>query len=276
MQLGETSGLTLRGKLYLGVVGAFALGMASCASAPELKKIEKQDFPAELPKELVDKFTVAPSADAPTNPTVSPEGSPTPIATKPKEDPKAKPKNSKTKKPEPAPEVFTYPSRRPVGAFPFNVGEKLVYEVTYIGMPAGTFTLEVLPFKEINHRKVYHIKVTAVSSKLFSFIYRLNDTIESFLDFEGLFSHRFHLILDETVQTRDSLELYDSEKKQTFFWNRNNHRDKGYKEEKNYFPMDPFPQDSVSSVYFVRTLPLSDGTTTKFPVVSEGKLWDLH
>ena len=85
---------------------------------------------------------------------------------------------------------------------------------------------------------------------MFSLFYRLDDMVETFMDFDGLFSHRFHIALDESKQARDSLELYDSVKAQTFYWNKWNRRDAGYVETKEFDPIMPFPQDSLSALYF--------------------------
>ncbi len=169
--------------------------------------------------------------------------------------------------------TMIYPNHRPEKD-PVWIGEKLVYEITYFGIAAGEFTVTVLPFKEVNHRKVYHVKGNAVSSKLFSLFYRLNDWVETFIDYDGFFPHRFHLVLDEKIQTRDSLELYDTEKKRTFFWNRWNHNTRGYTEVKDFFPMEPFSQDTFSSMYFLRTIPLPEDSVQTFPVISEGKNWE--
>jgi hypothetical protein len=168
---------------------------------------------------------------------------------------------------------FKYPVRRPEKD-PTWLSEKQVFEITYFGVTAGDFTLDVLPFKMISNRKVYHIKGTAVSSKLFGLFYRLNDSVETFIDYDGIFPHRFHVLLDETKQTRDSLELYDAEKSRSFFWNRWNHKVKGYIEIKDFFPMQPFSQDSLSALYYLRTLPLPTGAVISFPVISEGKNWE--
>ncbi len=168
---------------------------------------------------------------------------------------------------------FVYPIRRP-GRDPIWVGEKFVYSILYLGVPAGSFTLEILPFKTISNRKVYHIRGNAVSSTIFSLFYRLNDIVESFMDYEGSFSHRFHIILDESKQSRDALELYDSEKAQTFYWNRWDHKVNGYKESKEFAAIQPFSQDSLSALYFMRTLALPPDSVISFPVVSEGKGWE--
>ncbi len=143
-------------------------------------------------------------------------------------------------------------------------------------MVAGLFSLKAMPYKMIQDRKVYHIWGNAVSSKVFGLFYRLNDTIETFMDYEGLYSHRFHVTLDESKQTRDSLELNDSENKKTFFWNRWNHKTKGYTEVKDFFPVIEFAQDSLSALYYLRTLPLLPDTSVTFPVISEGKYWEAQ
>jgi hypothetical protein len=165
---------------------------------------------------------------------------------------------------------FVYPSRRPAKD-PIWVGEKLTYQVTYLGIPAGTFTLEALPYKAVGDRKVYHIIAKAWNSAVFGLMYKLDDYVETYIDYEGFFSHRFHLHQDETKQVRDSLELYDSEKKQSYWWNRWDRKERGYSENKDFYPMDSFPQDTLSSLYFLRAVPLPPGGMVSFPVMSEGK-----
>lgn len=168
---------------------------------------------------------------------------------------------------------YIIPNRRPE-TDPLQIGEKHVFEITYFGVVAGDFTMDILPFKMIGDRRVYHIRGNAVSSSLFSIFYRLNDIVETFIDYDGVFSHRFHILLDESKQTRDSVELFDSEKRQTFYWNRWNHKERGYSESKEFAPIQPFSQDSLSALFYLRTIPLPTGAVITFPVVSEGKAWE--
>jgi len=177
-------------------------------------------------------------------------------------------KNGDTK-----PQGFVYPNRRPKKD-PIRIGDKAVYSISYLGVKAGEFTMRTLPFKQINGRRVYHIQGEALSSKVFSVFYSLKDTIETFIDYESMSPHRFHVVLDESKQKRNSLELYDSEKGRSFFWNRWNHHKKGYVEIKDFFPMQAFSQDSLSSLFYLRTLDLPDGGVVTFPVMSEGQNWD--
>ena len=262
--------------------GAIAVGVGGCASGTITKIEDTAALPEDLgPGAQKQKFEVKEGTALAPLPAASPEPSPFLPLSEGKRKKKKRGKEPIEEKtsdlaslpPTPgASGKLEYPSRHPAKE-PFKVGEELLYEISYFGVPAGYFTLDVLPYKSINDRKVYHIQATAESSKVFSLFYRLNDTIETFMDYDGLYSHRFHLVLDESKQTRNSLEINDSEKAQTFFWNRWN-KQSGYTETKTFTPIQPFSQDSLSALYYLRTIPLPDGSVTTFPVVSEGKVWD--
>ncbi len=240
------------------------LTLGGCSSTPKISSLEP--LPKDLPADLAARFEVLESG----HPAVKPSPSPAPRPTSKKE--KRKKGVVVAPVPPPAP-VFTYPVRRGKPG-PIWVGEKQTLEITYIGLAAGEFTTEVLPNKVIGDRSVYHFRGQADTSSVMNLFYRLNDTIESFWDFEGLFSHRFHLVLDETKQKRDALELFDSEAKKDFYWDRKNHVEKGISESKTTTDIPSFPQDSYSALYYIRTLPLEQGKNYTFPVVSEGKAWD--
>ncbi len=254
-----------RRTLFIFVVVAplvLAMAIGSCSSSK--KKEEKQEEvikldPVEkhtdetLPDELKNKFKIGGSSA---------------VEEQKKEVEKVAEVKKEIKK------QFVIPNRRPVKD-PIWVGEELAYEVTYFGVAAGHFTLKVLPHEIVNGRKVYHLQGNATTSKLFSMFYQMDDMVETFWDYVGLYSHRFHLSLNETKQKRDSIELNDSENKQTFYWNRWNHYKKGYIEIKEYKNIPQFPQDSLSALYYMRTiLPKRNGEKFSFPVVSEGKYWE--
>ena len=244
------------------VTGSVLLG---CGSAWVHKADLKSEMPSDLAPEVQKKFEIKETASVPP-------------ASKKKRSHRKKEKKGEAK-PTPAPTSTTlltpvnYPSRRP-DKDPLQVGEKLIYRATYLGIPGGELTLELLPEKFMDGRKVYHIHATAKTIGIFRLAYRADDTVESFFDYEGLFSHRFHLLLDETKQKRDSLELYDYEKKETYYWNRWNHRDKGYSETKKNAPVPTFSQDMLSILYYLRSQPLKDGDEMILPVVSEGNTWE--
>jgi len=241
--------------------GVLTFILQSCATQPIGGINTSEDLTKELPSDLQQKFSLK---------DVEPEDV---LENEPTSRNKSEKKSKKVKIQK---QAFVYPNRRPNRPDPVWKGEKLVYELTYFGVAAGDFTLETLPLKEMNGRTVYHFFGRAVTAKFFEMFYKVDDTVESFFDYEGLFSHRFHLKLNESKQTRDALELYDSEKRQTFYWNRWNHWKKGYIESKDYKDMEPFPQDSISAIYYLRFLPFEIGKSQKFNVVTEGKTWEAE
>lgn len=241
-----------------------ASGIGCASKDLSLEPIESGED--KLPVELVDRFKVKTKDGE----EAADESSTAEEATEKKKKAKAPKAVAKKKKKK----AFRYPNRRPKND-PFWMGEKLVYDVTYFGLVAGTFSVTIQPeLKVVNDRKVYHLLGEAKSSKVFEMIYTLDDKINSYIDYEGLFSHRFHMLLNQTRQTRNSIELYDSEKEQVYYWNRRNHKTKGYHEKKEFKKISRYPQDSLSALYYIRTLPLAVGRSFKFPVVAEGKNWE--
>jgi hypothetical protein len=265
-KLAGVVGVTL---LALGGAGA----MSGCVSG-SVKQLElSKELSSELPAELRDQFEYHGSEAGSADRALASSS----FSGKSK---KGKRKKSKGKgdstlaQADAAPKIpFTYPARRPAQE-PIWQSERLTYGISYLGLGAGELTLEVLPFKTMANRKVYHVRGNAVSSAVFSLFYQLNDVVETFIDYEGMFSHRFHLVLNETKQQRDSLELYDSEKQQTYYWDRATRKNQSPSETKKYSPIQAFSQDSVSALYYLRTIPLTVGSVVTVPIVSEGNTWD--
>lgn len=241
----------------LGIATCFA-----CVSGAIRNVNVSNELPKDISKEMKEKFEIQVDSGEPLK---GPKLASVPPVKKSK---KGKKKDLvKTEGP------FVYPERRPQKDAVW-IGERLEYSISYFGVAAGDLIIEILPFKIMNHRKVYHIRATAISSAVFSLFYRLHDIVETFFDYEGQFSHRFHLVLDETKQNRDALELYDSEKKETYYWNRWNHKEIGKRETKETGPIEPFSQDSLSALFYARSKSYPDGSSITFPVVSEGKKWE--
>ena len=163
---------------------------------------------------------------------------------------------------------FEYPHRHPEKQTSFQVGEKLLYEMTYFGIPAGTAQLKTLPLKEIKDRKVYHFRADFKSSGVVSTLYSdIDDYIESYWDTKGLFSHRYQMVSDHSGSSRHSLTLLNSKKRKVFYFDRWDREEKGYQEKKKTYQMPRFPQDSLSAMYYIRALPLEVGSKVKIPVV---------
>lgn len=255
-------------------VGAVAGILYGCVSGSVRRVRLTSELPQELPKELKERFDVVESTHLIREASSKSASSPTTKKGKTKAVVSSLPKSEQAKIKQDSQSLpntpFVYPTRRPEKE-PMWVGEKFVYSISYFGVSAGDVSFETLPFKTLNKRKVYHFRANAVSSAVFSLFYRLNDVVDSYVDYQGVFSHRFHVVLDETKQKRDSLELNDSEKKLTYYWNRWDHKTNGYTETKQFTPIEPLSQDSMSALYYLRTIPLPTGAVITFPLVSEGR-----
>ncbi len=240
-----------------------------CTSTSHLKKFEEGDIGKEISSDVAKKFEVKDSAEVGTVQNASGKGA----------EKKAKAKKLKLNKGSIVSENLpgaNLPPVRHIDPMPFDVGEKLQYDIRYVGVTAGYFNTEILPHKFVNGRKVYQLRAKAKTVKLFELVYRVDDTIESFFDYDGLYSHRFTMDLDESKQTRKLIELYDYDKKQSFFWNRIDHAEKGLKEEKNVYDIMPWSQDPLSSLFFLRAakLPTEPSQEFRFPIILDGKPWE--
>ena len=171
---------------------------------------------------------------------------------------------------------FAIPKRRP----PFDpvwVGEKIWMDVTWLSTKAGEFLLEVQPFKVMNGRKVYDLKGTARTSDLFSLIYKAEDFVQSFVDYEGWFPYKFILHGDETRHVRDNLELFDhGAKKQYVHVHDYRVQQNELHEEKGVKDLTPLSQDSLSALYYVRTQHMEVGKVIKFPMTTNGSQWETN
>lgn len=171
---------------------------------------------------------------------------------------------------------FDIPNRRPPKD-PIWVGEKVWMDVTWLNTKAGEFEIEVLPFKTMNGRKVYDFRGTARTSELFSLVYKAEDWVESFVDYIGWFPYKFVLHGDETKHIRNNLELFDHGAKKQYVAVHDNRIQKNEVfEEKGFKDLTPLSQDSLSGIFYVRTLQFEVGKTLKFPMTTNGSQWETE
>ncbi len=243
------------------------IAIVGCSTSSNLRKFQDDDISREVSADLVKKFEVK---DVNALPAATPIHDVVPL----KAVSKKKARKGKVM-PSPTPVIGNVPPIRRVDPTPFQVGEKLEYGIRYVGVTAGYLNLEILPNKIINDRNVFHLHARARTVKIFELVYRVDDSIESFWDYDGLFSHRFTMDLDESKQSRKLIELYDYDKKQSFYWNRVDHTEKGFSETKQQFDIELWSQDVLSSLYYLRVvnLPSVPGIDISYPVILDGKPW---
>lgn len=245
----------------------FFLFLASCASQVPQQVPSDTDF--SVPEDLANKFSVTQEPSPPMGPPVAPEPVAEAVVKKQKQKARKKKGTKVSKKKVAKPEAW--PNRWSIKPF-FKTGEWYLFDVTYFGATAGNLEMETLTNKVVNGRPCYHFQARATTASVFSLIYRMNDVAESFMDTETLITHKFSLRLDESLQQRELLELYDQKTKLAYYWSKLDHKRKGKMNEKKEIPIDFYTHDGLSAFYFIRTLPLEIGKSFTFPVVTNGKI----
>ncbi|MFL3027098.1 MAG: DUF3108 domain-containing protein [Candidatus Neomarinimicrobiota bacterium] len=133
---------------------------------------------------------------------------------------------------------------------PFNIGEKLIYDVSFAGIKAGKAFLEVLNDNNNNNSNEIHIRFIAKTSFPFSSIYSIDDQIDTWLDSKDLFSKKILKNINQGSYSKESKTIIDHEK---FISVTNN----------DTTNIEGYVYDPYSLFYVLRTKPLIIGETIK-------------
>jgi hypothetical protein len=126
----------------------------------------------------------------------------------------------------------------------FKEGERLVFDVGYSFITAGEAVMSVPKIDTLFGRQVYQALFTVASAKALSWLYKVDDRYETFLDAQGIFPWHFTQRVREGGFSRDSEAWFDQIK------------NIAYSDNKQY-PIPPYVHDAVSAFYYVRTLDYS-------------------
>lgn len=132
---------------------------------------------------------------------------------------------------------------------PFDVGERLEYEVRFGSLRVGRGSMEVEGLQEVRGRETWHTVFTVRGG---TFFYRVDDRYESWIDSHTGNSLRFRQ--DQHEGSRDverNFEIYPE--RSVFSYNEGPEQ-----------PSVRNPLDDGSFLYFLRTIPLSVGETYSF------------
>jgi hypothetical protein len=134
--------------------------------------------------------------------------------------------------------------------------------------------MSVLKETELNGHPVYQIQTTAESVSPFSWVYKVDDVVNSFMDKRGLFSWRFEKKLREGSYKIDMFVDYlpeDSLAKIHTIRYRDENEEKRYE-----VKVPPFAMDVLAAFYYVRTKSLRIGDIIKMVNHDNKKVYDLE
>jgi hypothetical protein len=146
-------------------------------------------------------------------------------------------------------------------AFPFQVGEKLTYQIYWGPFAAGEASLEVQGIDPVDGHDCYHLIAKAKTTGFIDLLFHIDSTNESWMDKKELFTRRFLQNHVEGKRVTNGETRFDYAHNQ---YTLTNHIDGT----QQIFPLKQPLQDILSAMYYVRTQPLTSETPQNFLVNS--------
>lgn len=165
--------------------------------------------------------------------------------------------------------VYAGPAYASAAALPFKPGERLIYDVTWMGLLGGEGVLSVTGEFDYKGHVVYLIKSEARTIGFVRKLYRVDDHTKSFFDVSELLSHRVEINISEGNYRKKKVIEFDQARGMASY----TVNDK----EPEIFEIDPKSQDSFSSLYAIRAMGanLVVGEPLYIPVFEDKKRYTL-
>ena len=146
-------------------------------------------------------------------------------------------------------------------------GERLVFRLSWLGIPAGKTVMEASDAGYLGGRKLYGISAVTASNEFVDAFYPVRDRIHSLLFADTLAPYKYVVRQEEGTYRSDKEIIFDyAERKATFTKNG----------EVSICDIPAFVSDSLSAYYYFRTKELAVGKTITFEVFDDKKLWEVH
>jgi len=150
-----------------------------------------------------------------------------------------------------------------------NVGERFVYEISYLGLVVGEAETLVKELVELNGRKAYHIEVHVRSRSVIDYLYPVRDVHHSYVDAEHFYTLSYEKNLSEGRYKVHEKMTYDQEKHEAEYHSLTNGSKKIMLIPKNV-------QDQVSAGFWFRMQDIQPRSKIVIPVNADEKNWDLE
>ncbi|MFA5167396.1 MAG: DUF3108 domain-containing protein [Candidatus Omnitrophota bacterium] len=149
------------------------------------------------------------------------------------------------------------------------LGEKIKFEISYLGITVGEAESVVKELVKVNGRDAYHIEINIRSRPILDWIYKVRDTHHTYIDAEHFHSVRYEKKIKEGRYWTDELMEYDQDGHVGRFYSR---KDNSRKE--MFVPKHV--QDQISCCYWLRLQDVKSDSKTLIPVNADEKNWDLE
>jgi hypothetical protein len=150
----------------------------------------------------------------------------------------------------------------------FYSGEKLIYEISYLGVPVGRSVSEVEEATYQN-RKAYHFHVFVTSYRGIDFFYKVRDEHHSYVDAKTLETLGYERKIQEGRRKVYEKIIFDPAAHEAHYFDAQG-------KEIQKLETQPGTQDALSCGYWSRTYPFQAGDRFFIPVHAEEKNWNLE
>jgi hypothetical protein len=154
-------------------------------------------------------------------------------------------------------------------------GEEAYLDINYMGVSTGKIALITKPVTTIGDEEVYHFHARVKTSTFYSYLYELDDKVDTYVSTKDFSPVKFSLIQRESGQNIDDLQLFDKDKLQLYTFYKRETKKKT-KKSKSVKSIPRRYQDPLSIVFFLRGLPMEKGRTFAIPIMNKGKVLILN
>ncbi len=149
----------------------------------------------------------------------------------------------------------------------FGVGERINYQIRFGVLAGGTAWQEVEGREEEGGRPAFRIVSEARTNKVFDVVHKVREKHESWMDAQSLCSLKFtETVREGSYRKQSETVLNPPQGRLVHTYNTTKHQGTATAKTPSYL------QDSVSLVYFLRTLPLVVGAAYEVPFHLGGKV----
>ena len=146
-------------------------------------------------------------------------------------------------------------------------GERLVFRISWFGIPAGPAVVEAKDAEDFQGKKMYGISAVTASNKYIDAFYPVRDGIYSFLFADTLASHRFVVHQAEGSYRSDKEIIFDYAKRKATFTKNG---------DVSMYDIPAFLTDSLSAFYYFRTKEVTVGKSITVDVFDDKQLWQVE
>ena len=159
-------------------------------------------------------------------------------------------------------------------AVPFEVGERLTYNVSWKVFDAGIATMTLAERTTFQNEDAYRINATVLSTGIVSALFKVVDVFESLFYVKDLCSRRITKNVQEGQRHHETVVTFDAKARLARMEDRDlNRPDLPLKRTES--PLSSCVQDVISALYVIRTKPLRIGELVQFPINDGGRTYDV-